>query len=167
MDELLKLIKGFAPALAHAVAGPLGGAAVSMIAKKFGVEDSVAAVAQAIAGDPEAEKKLRELALEYARLHLENVKGARDMQVAALAQSDVFSKRFVYYFAAYWSVCAVIYIACITFAPIPQANLRFADTILGFLLGTVVATILNFFFGTSKSSQDKTDKMAEMMRSAS
>lgn len=167
MDELLNLLKGFAPAIATAVAGPLGGAAVSMIAKKFGVEDSVAAVAQAIAGDPKAEEKLRELDMEYARLHLENVKGARDMQVAALAQSDVFSKRFVYYFAAYWSVCAVIYIACITFAPIPQANLRFADTILGFLLGTVVATILNFFFGTSKSSQDKTDKMAEMMRGAS
>lgn len=166
MDELLKLLKGFAPAIATAVAGPLGGAAVSMIAKKFGVEDSVAAVAQAIAGDPKAEEKLRELDMEYARLHLENVKGARDMQVAALAQSDVFSKRFAYYFAAFWSVFAVVYIFAITFATIPQGNIRFADTIIGFLLGTVVATILNFFYGTSKSSQDKTDKMAEMMRGA-
>jgi len=164
MEQLLNLLKGFAPAIATAVAGPLGGAAVSMIAKKFGVEDSVAAVAQAIAGDPKAEEKLRELDLEYAKLHLENVKGARDMQTAALNQSDVFSKRFIYYFAAFWSVSAVVYIGFITFATIPAPNIRFADTIIGFLLGTVVATILNFFYGTSKSSQDKTEKMAEMAK---
>ena len=47
MDQLFNLLKGFAPAIATAVAGPLGGAAVSMIAKKFGVEDSVAAVGAA------------------------------------------------------------------------------------------------------------------------
>ena len=164
MDQLLNLLKSFAPALATAVAGPLGGAAVSMISKKFGVEDSVAAVAQAIIGDPEAGKKLRELDLEYAKMHLENVKGAREMQNNALAQSDVFSKRFVYYFAAFWSVFAVAYIFTITFATIPVGNIRFADTIIGFLLGTVVATILNFFYGTSKSSQDKTDKLAEMAK---
>jgi hypothetical protein len=164
MDQLLNLLKGFAPVLATAVAGPLGGAAVSMIAKKFGVEDSVAAVAQAITGDPEAGKKLREMEFEYAKLHLENVKGARDMQNNALNQSDVFAKRFVYYFAAFWSVFAVVYISAITFATIPKDNIRFADTIVGFLLGTVVATILNFFYGTSKSSQDKTDKLAEMAK---
>jgi hypothetical protein len=164
MDQLFNLLKGFAPAIATAVAGPLGGAAVSMIAKKFGVEDSVAAVAQAIAGDPQAADKLREMELEYARMHLANVKGARDMQNNALNQSDIFSKRFVYYFAAFWSLCSVAYIGFITFANIPAANVRFADTILGFLLGTVVATILNFFYGTSKSSQDKTDKLAEMAK---
>jgi len=164
MDQLLNLLKGFAPTLATAVAGPLGGAAVSLIAKKFGVEDTVAAVANAITGDPEAGKKLRELALEYAKMDLENVKDARAMQNTALNQSDVFSKRFVYYFASFWSLCSVAYIAAITFATIPAQNIRFADTILGFLLGTVVATILNFFYGTSKSSQDKTDKLAEMAR---
>ncbi len=164
MDQLLNLLKGFAPALAHAVAGPLGGAAVSMIAKKFGVEDSVAAVVQAINGDPEAEKKLRELALEYAKMHLENVKDARAMQNNALNQSDVFSKRFVYYFAGFWSFCSVLSIGFITVANIPAAKVRFADPILRLLLGTVVATILNFFYGTSKSSQDKTDKLAEMAK---
>ena len=164
MDQLLNLLKGFAPTLATAALGPAGGAIVSMISKKFGVEDTVAAVANAITGDPEAGKKLRELALEYAKMDLENVKDARAMQNTALNQSDVFSKRFVYYFAAFWSVFAVVYISAITFATIPKDNIRFADTIIGFLLGTVVATILNFFYGTSKSSQDKTDKLAEMAK---
>jgi len=164
MEQLLNLLKGFAPTLATAALGPAGGAIVSMISKKFGVEDTVAAVANAIVGDPEAGKKLRELDMEYAKMHLENVKSARDMQNNALNQSDILSKRFVYYFASFWSLFAVAYIAAITFATIPVQNVRFADTILGFLLGTVVATILNFFYGTSKSSQDKTDKLAEMAK---
>lgn len=37
MDKLLDLLKTAAPALATAVAGPLGGAAVSAIAEKLGV----------------------------------------------------------------------------------------------------------------------------------
>jgi hypothetical protein len=50
---------------------------------------------------------------------------------------------------------AVVYIFLITFTNIPETNVRFADTILGFLLGTVVATILNFFLGSSAGSKAK------------
>ena len=80
---------------------------------------------------------------------------ARSMQVAALNQNDTFAKRFIYYFAAFWSIAAALYIAFITFGEIPEANVRFADTILGFLLGTIVATIVQFFFGSSDSSKQK------------
>jgi len=80
---------------------------------------------------------------------------ARSMQSDALKQDDLFSKRFVYYFAAFWSIASALYIAFITFGEIPEANVRFADTILGFLLGTIVATIVQFFFGSSDSSKQK------------
>ena len=80
---------------------------------------------------------------------------ARSMQAAALNQNDLFSKRFVYYFATFWSIASALYIAFITFGEIPEANVRFADTILGFLLGTIVATIVQFFFGSSDSSKQK------------
>jgi uncharacterized membrane protein len=80
---------------------------------------------------------------------------ARSMQVAALNQSDTFAKRFIYYFATFWSISSALYIAFITFGEIPEANVRFADTILGFLLGTIVATIVQFFFGSSDSSKQK------------
>ena len=86
-----------------------------------------------------------------------NTADARAMQVAALGQEDKFSKRFVYVFAAGWSIVAVVYIFMITFMNIPTANVRFADTVLGFLLGTIVATIINYFYGSSKSSSDKND----------
>lgn len=165
MNELLSLLKNVAPALATAVAGPLGGAAVSAIAGKFGVADSVEAVAKAIAGDPEAAQKLAEIDLKQFELHNANTANARAMQVVALQQDDLFSKRFLMYFAIGWSVCAVVYIACITFAAIPPANIRFADTILGFVLGTIVSTLLNFFFGSAHGSTDKQETIKEVLHS--
>jgi hypothetical protein len=84
-----------------------------------------------------------------------DVANARNMQVEALRQDDVFAKRFIYLFATFWSIFASGYIAFITFGTIPADNQRFADTILGFLLGTVVATILQFFFGSSMGSKEK------------
>lgn len=105
------------------------------------------------------EQELKEDAMAYA-----DTSNARNMQVAALQQSDVFSKRFIYFFAAAWSLMACLYIGFITFGKIPEQNVRFADTILGFILGTVVATILQFFFGTSKGSRDKDETMAHAIK---
>jgi len=68
MNELFNILKGVAPTLAMAVAGPLGGAAVTALANKFGVSDSVDAVAKAIAGDPAAAQKIAELELEMAKV---------------------------------------------------------------------------------------------------
>jgi hypothetical protein len=87
MNDLFNLLKGIAPTLATAVAGPLGGAAVSALASKFGVSDSVEAVAKAISGDPEAAAKLQELELEYAKLDAADRDSARKNEVA-LATSD-------------------------------------------------------------------------------
>jgi hypothetical protein len=159
MNDLLKLLGSFAPALATVVAGPLGGAAISAIASKLGVEDTVDAVTKAISADPEAALKLAQIDLETLKVEQANTADARDMQKIALQQSDVFSKRFPMYLTAFWSFAAVGYIGCITFSTIPDQNVRFADTILGFILGTVVATLLNFWFGSSIGSKDKAEAL--------
>lgn len=164
MGDLIGLLKGVAPALATAVAGPLGGAAISAIASKLGVSEDVNAIAQAIAGDPAAAQKLQELELEYAKLEQEDRKDARAMQVAALQQDDLFSKHFIYYYAWFWSVASMLYFACVTFIPLPEGGQHFADIILGFLLGTAVATIISFFYGSSKSSKDKTDALVKELK---
>jgi len=87
MNELFGLLKGLAPSLATAVAGPLGGMAVTALANKFGVADSVESVAKAIAGDPQAAQKLAELELEYAKLDMADRDSARKNE-AALATSE-------------------------------------------------------------------------------
>ena len=99
--------------------------------------------------------EIMKIDFEKLKLDFDNTNSARDMQKVALQQDDTFSKRYVYYLATFWSFVAVGYIFLITFITIPEANIRFADTTLGFLLGTIVATIINYFFGSSKSSSDK------------
>lgn len=95
------------------------------------------------------------LSVELEKAYLEDTQSARNMQIEALKQDDLFSKRFVYYFAIFWSIFACIYVGLITFATIPESNVRFADTVLGFLLGTVIAQIIAFIYGSSRSSQNK------------
>lgn len=87
--------------------------------------------------------------MELQRMAYQDRADARDMQKEALKQDDKFSKRFVYYLATFWSITGLVYIFLITFGTIPEQNVRFADTILGFLLGTIVSTIINYFFGSS------------------
>ena len=119
---------------------------------------------------PEQELALRqfEASEDFKRLQLnfENEKlkaqvtvNAQDMQKTALAQDDVFSKRFVYIFAAIWSLFAMIFILAIIFFEIPKENIRFADTILGFLLGTVISAIIQFFYGSSLGSKRATEAL--------
>lgn len=111
---------------------------------------------------PEAVENWKNAARDHERELLQmaygDVANARNMQVEALRQEDLFSKRFIYIFATFWSIFAAGYIGFITFGHIPEDNQRFADTILGFLLGTVVATILQFFFGSSMGSKEKDKK---------
>jgi hypothetical protein len=159
MDELLGLLRGIAPAVATAVGGPLGGLAVTAIANKFGVADDVQAVAKAIAGDPEAATKLAELDLRQFELENADRDSARHMQETALNQDDKYAKHFIYNFAWFWSVGSMAYFFAITFGTVPASGKDFGNIILGFLLGTAVATIISFFYGSSKSSKDKTDAL--------
>jgi hypothetical protein len=62
---------------------------------------------------------------------------------------------FLNFFAVYVITMTFIYIFSITFYPIPKLNIRFADTSLGFLLGTVFAWIINWAFRTAKAQIDK------------
>jgi len=68
MNDLVNMLKSIAPSLATAVAGPLGGAAVSAIAERLGCAPALSEVAKAIAGDPAAEAKIKELELEFAKV---------------------------------------------------------------------------------------------------
>lgn len=92
---------------------------------------------------------------ELEQLAFKDRADARSMQVAALGQSDPFAKRFIYYFAIAWSLFAFIYIGAITFVEVPDESRRFADTILGFLLGTALAGVFQFFFGSSQGNEQR------------
>ena len=73
--------------------------------------------------------------------------------------SDKTAAHFIYWYAWFWAITSVLYFFCVTFITLPEGGRDFANIILGFLLGTAVATIISFFYGSSKSSKDKTDAM--------
>ncbi len=128
--------------------------------------------AEVISKDPKLAAELKQALIsqetEIVKLHLADVQDARAMQMQAMTSDDKFVRRFVHYLAACWSVAAISYIFAISFLTVPEDSLRFVDTVLGFILGTIIAQILNFFFGSSKGSSDKTamikDQMNQMMR---
>jgi hypothetical protein len=97
---------------------------------------------------------------DLSKAYLADVANARAMQVAALGQEDLFSKRFVYYFALAWSVFSMSYFCAVTFIPVPPAGQRIADTILGVLISTVMGGIFGYLYGSTKGSQIKTQLMA-------
>lgn len=132
---------------------------------------------KAVLATPEGQEKVRLAEIAYKGQLLEagikeqeiaasDRNSARDMQKAALApgQTDVFSKRFVYYFSIYWSIISALYIAFITFAHIPPENVRFADTILGFILGTSIASMFQYFLGSTSSSKSKDEIIQHMVK---
>ena len=183
-DNIKEIIGTMSPVLGGMIGGPVGATVGTLIAKTLGVEDNPKAIEEALKNNPDALVKLRELEntkeiailqmeletkklgvnsiLEDKRMNndrnrdfLSDVQNARTMQIENLKQDDKFSKRFIYVLAAFWSVFSAVYIILITFGTIPTANIRFADTILGFILGTIIATIINFFLGTSDKSGEK------------
>jgi hypothetical protein len=114
---------------------------------------------------PEEVSSIRAEALKHEefedQLALDNVVSARSMQVAALQQDDVFSKRFVYYFMTFWSIISCMYLGYASFAHIPEANLRIVDTILGFILGTCLTGMFNYLIGSTASSRQKNELLAK------
>lgn len=150
MDELLSLLKGVAPALATVVAGPLGGAAVSAIASKFGVSDSVEAVAKAIAGDPQAAQKLAELELEYAKLDASDRDSARkrELEIATSAAAPWYSKMVTPILAVgmflLWAGVNILLLS----SNIPDAMREIVIRMLG-SLDAATMLILSYYFGNS------------------
>lgn len=112
----------------------------------------------------EFENALREYELYERKMLLDDTANARAMQIEALRQDDKFSKRFIYFFASFWAVFSSIYILFITFGNVPDDNQRFADTILGFLLGTIISAVVQFFFGSSSGSKLKDEELIDSIR---
>jgi len=165
MNELLGLLKGIAPTLATAVAGPLGGAAVTALASKFGVSDSIDAVAKAIAGDPQAAQKLQELELEYAKLDAQDRDSARKAYatVATSENATKLEKLVVPVLALGVVGLAFGLIGVLMFVDTPNDQQQLVIFALGFIT-SAAGQVLSFYFGSSQGSKDKTEDMKGMVK---
>lgn len=156
MDTLLGILKGVAPTLATAVAGPAGGAAVAFLADKLGIDNkTVEGVTKALTGSPELQMKLAEIDLEYAKLDQKDRDGARTYAVE-MAKQDVWplTKNITTVLAL-----GVIALSFSLFAVLMTIEVKsIAKDILIYILGVLSAAItqiLSFYFGSSQGSKNK------------
>lgn len=165
MNELFNILKGIAPTLATAVAGPLGGAAVTALASKLGVSDSVDAVAKAIAGDPAAAQKIAELELEYAKLNAQDRDSARKAYTAIATSENAtkLDKLVVPILALGVVGLAFSLIAVLMFIDTPNDQQQLVIFALGFIT-SAAGQVLSFYFGSSQGSKDKTEDMKGMVK---
>lgn len=111
-----------------------------------------------------AEAEMERIGVEREQAYLADVQDARHLQVAALQQDDLFSKRFIYWFSIGWSVFAMAFMLTTTLCDIPKENQRTVDTIIGFLLGTAIASIFNFFLSSTLASRHKDSTISDLAR---
>ncbi len=137
--------------------------------------DALKGLANKITRSPELDIEHQQKAIELikedmahferlAEIEYKDRDSARKLQSSALEQEDKFSKRFIYYLASFWSAVAAAFIFIVIFVDVPEANTRIVDTILGFLLGTIVAGIITYFFGSSLGSKQKTESLKEAIK---
>jgi len=103
MDKLLDILKGAAPALATAVAGPLGGAAVKAIADKLGVPASISDVTSALEANPELALKLKEIDTKAFEVEQANVtdRWKADMASDSWLSKNIRPMTLIYILSAY------------------------------------------------------------------
>lgn len=166
IDALVGILKGVAPVLATAVAGPAGGAAVGWIASKLGIDDdTIEGVTKALTGNPEMALKLKELDLEYARLEVQDRDSARQAY-AAVATSEhatALDKMVVPLLALGVVGLAFTLIGVLMFVNTPQDQQQIIIFALGFIT-SAAGQVLSFYFGSSQGSKEKSKEIEMMMK---
>jgi len=164
VETLLSLLRGIAPAVATAVSGPLGGLAISAIATKFGVDSTVEAVAKAISGDPEAGLKLAEIDLRQFEAESEDRDSARKREAAVAAAGGSHLAQLVVPILALGTVSLTfIFIGILLFKVIDSAQQQLVIFALGYATAAA-QQVLSYYFGSSKSSQDKTAVLSKNLK---
>jgi hypothetical protein len=155
-------LKTLVPLIGTAMGGPLGGAAAAFIAEKLGLEDkTVEAVTEVLnsgkltpdqisnikLAEIEFKKFLETNKIDLERLAVQNTQGARDMQIAVRSRTpDLLAIIIV---VGFFGILTAMLLGV----------LRVSDQqALLILLGALSAgfgSVLNFFFGSSRSSQSK------------
>jgi hypothetical protein len=166
MDALLSILKGVAPVLATAVAGPAGGAAVGWIASKLGIDDdTIEGVTKALTGNPEMALKLKELDLEYAKLEVQDRDSARQAYatVATSEHATKLDKIVVPVLALGVVGLAFTLIGVLMFVNTPTDQQQIIIFALGFIT-SAAGQVLSFYFGSSQGSKDKTEEIKGMLK---
>ena len=160
-------LKTIAPLLGTALGGPIGGAAASFLAGKLGIPDAtISAVTDVLNSgkmSPEQisaiklaeidfQKFLEENKIDLAKISAQNTQGARDMQMSV--RSWIPGTLAVVITLGYLGILIGMMLGTL------KVSDNQALLILVGALATGFGTVLNFFLGSSHSSQSKDTLLA-------
>jgi len=164
------ILKTVAPTVATALLGPLGGVAVAALGKVLGVseatQDKIADVIKSSSLTPEQISALKELELKYindekergfkyAELAFKDTDSARGMQIQTKSNIP----------ATLAGIVTIGFFSILSFL-IFTPDYKPTEPLLILLgsLGTSWTMIIGFYFGSSKSSQDKDHVIANLTK---
>ncbi len=156
-----------APAIATALGGPLAGVAVSMAGKALGLGDGATesdVEAAVLSGNPDVLVRLREVNTQFERdmkaldIDLERIHAGDRLSARDLAKTKgTFVQTALT--VLFCSVFAVLMGQIFTGQEVVHSSMR---DIANFLLGTLTGILMqqmNFWFGSSSGSKEKTQKL--------
>lgn len=165
-DSVKNTLAGSVPLIGTLLGGPAGGVVGSLVANALGVENTPDAIDSALKSDPSALVKLKELefthktrleeiSLEDVKAHLADKQSARQREIEI---KKAGGSTWPLYLLA--SIIVVgfftLLIVLITLeGDISISKERYIFLMLG-TLGTSFAGVVQYFFGSSKGSADKT-----------
>ena len=165
MDVLGGLLKSAAPALATAVAGPLGPVALKAISGKLGVEDTVEAVTQHLQANPLDANKLADIDVKKLEMEYKDRQDARNREIQ-LATNDAvpFINKIVTPVLALGVVAlSFVLFAVLIFVEVTPEAKDILIYILG-VLSAAVTQILSYYFGSSQGSKDKSAEIKALAK---
>ncbi len=161
MSNWKETLAAVAPTLASALGGPLAGSVVSVIGNKLlGVEDATESqIADAIKkASPEQLVALQEINNQYEidmkSLDVKNTEGARNLAIKTSIAPQVTLSTI--YTIGYFGLMAALLSGKVS---IPIDIKDMVMTLLG-IMTAAQAQIMNFWFGSSSGSKEKTNKLA-------
>jgi len=156
-----------APAIATALGGPLAGVAVSMAGKALGLGEGATesdVEAAVLSGNPDVLVRLREVNTQFERdmkaldIDLERIHAGDRLSARDLAKTKgTFVQTALT--VLFCSVFAVLMGQIFTGQEVVHSSMR---DIANFLLGTLTGILMqqmNFWFGSSSGSKEKTQKL--------
>lgn len=164
MNEFLK---GFAPALATALMGPLGGVAVSFIADKLGIEEkTIEAVSKAVSdgkmtpeqvtslklADAEFQKFCKQNNIDLEKIAADDRNSARQMQIATHSRMPATLTMMIT--TGFFAILGLMFYS-------PEIKESAPLMIMLGSLGTAWTGCCAYWFGTTNGSAQKTNLLAQ------
>ena len=155
-QDLASTVAKSAPALGAALGGPAGAAVGGLIAAAFGVDRSAQAVADAVANDPEAAVKLREIELRHAEVlaELMTQRYLGEMADTQRARATHKDSQMPAILTVALFLMVVGLIAALMYQPTPESNSEVIYLVTGQIIGAF-ATAIAYWLGSSRGSAEK------------